>query len=105
MAHALRKAIPMKVTDPNKETLRIIDRVTFHGGSASAIDLTFCTATPVATEDSEFCYEAVVAARLRFDIELAKAIVDGLSRQIAMVRAVQIGPEDCPAPAVERLLS
>lgn len=105
MGQSLQKSASIKTVDPNKEPLRVIDQVTFHNGSTDAVDITFCTATPMVSEDSNFSYEAVVSARLRIDVRLAKAIVDGLSRQIALIDEAQTAHGKAAAPAIVRMVN
>ena len=80
---------PLKITDPNREAVRFIDQATIHGGSGPLINLTLCTVTPVPVSGTDFVAEAVVTARLRFDLDLAKALVEGIGRQIARVESLQ----------------
>lgn len=75
--------------DPHGEPVRVIDQATFHGLRGSLIDVTLCTVTARATGGDRFVDEAHVAARLRFDIGMAKALVQGLAQQIALAEAAK----------------
>lgn len=76
---------PYRITDPNREPVRIIDQATFHGGSGPLIDVTLCTMTPVPDGPTSFLAEAVVTSRIRFNLSMAKALLEGLSKQVAQI--------------------
>lgn len=73
--------------DPHREPVQIADQITVHGFNGSLFDLTFCTLVRTNTDDGSVKTEALVAARLRFDLQLARALVERLSQQIAMVES------------------
>ena len=78
------------VVDPNKEPVKVINMVTFHGPEGGLCDVSFCTVQRSPDGRGRFSKEAVIASRLRFDIEMARAIRDGLNRQLELA--------DTPAP-------
>ena len=89
MTNDTNYARKVKITDLNQEQVKIIDQATFHGAQGTMLDLTLCTMTPVPDATMNFTYEAVISARLRFDVRMARALVEGLSKQIAMVENAQ----------------
>ena len=76
---------PCKITDPNREPVRIIDQATFHGGSGPLIDLTLCTMTLMPDGQTNFMAEAVVTSRIRFNLGMAKALLEGLGKQVEQI--------------------
>ena len=80
---------PHKITDPNREPVRMVDQATFHGCAGPLIDLTLCTMTPMPDGSTNFVAEAVVTARLRFDLGMAKALLEGIGKQVALIEGVQ----------------
>ncbi len=89
MADRFDKPRPHKITDPNREPVRMIDQATFHGGAGPLIDLTLCTVSPMPDGSTNFVAEAVVTARLRFDLSMAKALLEGIGKQVALIEGVQ----------------
>lgn len=77
------------IVDPFDVPVHVIDQATFHGIKGSLLDVTLCTLIAKAEGADQFVDQAVVAARLRFDIGMAKAFVRGLSQQIALAEAAQ----------------
>ena len=80
---------PCKITDPNREPVRIIDQATFHGGSGPLIDLTLCTMTLMPDGQTNFMAEAVVTSRVRFNLSMAKALMEGLGKQVEQIESGQ----------------
>lgn len=73
--------------DPNNEPVRVINQVTFHPMKDSLFDLTLCTVRAIADGKDSVRNEAVVVARLRFDLGMAKALCDGLGKQVQLIEA------------------
>ena len=73
--------------DPHHEPVRVINQATFHGIRDALFDVTLCTLRAVADSAGGAGYEAIVSARLRFDLSMAKALRDGISRQIELIEA------------------
>ena len=73
--------------DPHHELVRVINQATFHGIRDGLCDVTLCTLRAVADAEGGAGYEAIVSARIRFDLSMAKALRDGISRQIDLVEA------------------
>ena len=80
---------PHKITDPHREPVCIIDQATFHGGPGPLIDVTLCTMTPMPDGQTNFVGEAVVTSRLRFDLSMAKALLEGIGKQVALIEDAQ----------------
>ena len=76
---------PTLLLDPNHEPVRAVDRITLHETSGLHHDMTLCTCTYVPRADGGFDHAPVVAARIRFSHEMARAIVTGLTQQLAML--------------------
>ena len=76
---------PTPFLDPNHEPVRAVDHITLHEASGLHHDMTLCTYTYVSRLDGGFDHAPVVAARIRFSSEMARAIVTGLTQQLAML--------------------
>ena len=74
--------------DPNQEPIRAVDQVTFHRSRTAHLDITCCAHVPVS-DGSDIVTENIVTARLRMDLSMAKALADGLTKQIAMLEAAE----------------
>ena len=75
------------VTDPNNEPVRVVDQVSFHPPIDLDINLTLCTFLDVPFGQGGFETAAVITARLRMKIGMARALVEGLMTQIALAEA------------------
>jgi hypothetical protein len=80
---------PYRITDPNREPVRVIDQATFHGGHGPLIDLTLCTMTLMPDGQTGFVAEAVVSSRVRFNLSMAKALMEGLGKQVEQIESGQ----------------
>ena len=76
---------PTPVFDPNNEPVRVVDHITLHPMAGQHHDFTFCTCTYVPRLEGEFDHVPVVTARIRITSDMARAIVSGLSQQLAMM--------------------
>ncbi len=83
------KCLEIEDIDPNHVIVQIVDRVTFHSKIGDMLGVTLSTITPIPNSNGKFVYKAVVAARIRFDLSMARAIVQGLGQQIASVDALE----------------
>lgn len=72
-------------TDPDEIPVRVVNGVSTIGLIGSLIDLTLFTTRFVAAEEGKPNSEHVVAARIRFDLEMAKATRGALDTQIALL--------------------
>ena len=77
------------ITDPNYEPVRVVDQASFHPPIGLDLNLTLCTYLDLPAGEDGFVPGAVVAARLRMKVGMARVLVDGLTRQIAMAEAHQ----------------
>jgi len=77
------------VTDPNNEPVRVVDQVSFHPPIGLDLNLTLCTFVDVPFGQGGFETAAVITARLRMKIGMARALVEGLTAQIAMAEAAE----------------
>ena len=73
--------------DPNNEPVRVADHATFHPPRGPHLDLTLCALVPFVDEDNRTTMENVVTTRLRFDVVMAKGLIQGLMQQVAMIEA------------------
>ncbi len=73
------------MADPHHEGIRNVDQVTFHRTGTSHLDITCCALLQKSANGKDWSNEAVITARLRMDLTLAKAFADGLAKQIAMI--------------------
>ncbi len=87
MSTSHEPASPLPLTDPHREQIRVVDQITFHPSKGTHLDLTCSALIPKPTNGTEWANEGVVTARLRMDISMAKALAEGLLRQIAMIEA------------------
>ena len=77
------------VTDPNNEPVRVVDQVSFHAPIGLDVNLTLCTFIDVPFGQGGFEAAAVITARLRMKVGMARALVEGLTTQIAMAEAAE----------------
>ena len=75
--------------DPNREPIRAVDQVTFHRSASTHLDITCCAHVVSAVDEMNVVTERVVTARLRMDLTMAQAMLDGLSKQLAMAEAAK----------------
>lgn len=80
---------PLAMVDPHHEAIRNVDMVTFHRTGTSHLDITCCALVPRSTDGTHWTNDAVVTARLRMDVTMAKAFADGLMKQVAMIEGSQ----------------
>ena len=83
------EAASMVMVDPHHEGIRNIDVVTFHRTGTSHLDITCCALLPRSTDGINWTNDAVVTARLRMDITMAKVFAEGLLKQVAMIEGSQ----------------
>jgi hypothetical protein len=79
-------AVPLFV-DPDNVPIRVVNQFSLHGVSGSQLDVTFSTLRITPYSDGNSRRDMVVAARLRFDLEMAKIIRDLLDQHIALATA------------------
>lgn len=77
------------VTDPNNEPVRIVDQVSFHPPIGLDVNLTLCTFLDVPFGQGGFETAAVITARLRMKLSMARTLVEGLTAQIALAEAAE----------------
>ena len=82
-------ASPMAMVDPHHEGIRNIDVVTFHRTGTSHLDITCCALLPRSTDGLTWTNDAMVTARLRMDVTMAKVFAEGLLKQVAMIEGSQ----------------
>lgn len=75
--------------DPNNEPIRVVDVVSFHRPVGGKLDVTLCAAVHRELNGDRTSMANVVTARLRLDLGMARAIIDGLTKQIAMAEAAE----------------
>lgn len=73
--------------DPNNVPVQTINRISTLDYFGSVIAMTLSTDRVGFDENGNVKPEMIVAARLRFDLEMAKIIRDALDRQIAVLTA------------------
>ena len=78
---------PLTMIDPHQEGIRNVDQVTFHRTVGSHLDITCCALLPISPNGTDWTTTALITARLRMDVTMAKALADGLTKQIAMIDA------------------
>ena len=83
------EASSMVMVDPHHERIRNIDVVTFHRTGTSHLDITCCALLPRSTDGINWASDAVVTARLRMDVTMAKVFAEGLLKQVAMIEGSQ----------------
>ena len=79
----------MPVIDPHHEGIRNVDRVTFHRSGTSHLDITCCALLPRTADGKTWVNDAVVTARLRMDITMARAFAEELTKQVAMIEGAR----------------
>ena len=77
------------VTDPSHEPVRTVDQASFHPPLGLDVNLTLCTFLDLPAEDGGFTPAAIVTARLRMKVGMARLLVEGLTKQIAMAEAAE----------------
>ena len=87
MASPARPRISTLFVDPHHEPVRVINQATFHGIRDGLLDITLCTVRAVGDAEGGASYEAIVSARIRFDLSMAKALREGINRQIELAEA------------------
>ena len=80
---------PQLMADPHHEGIRNVDQVTFHRTVGSHLDITCCALLPMSANGTDWTTTALITARLRMDVTMAKALAEGLTKQIAMIEASQ----------------
>ena len=75
--------------DPNHEPIRVVDVASFHQPSGGKLDVTLCSTVHHELNGDRSSMANIVTARLRLDLGMARAIVEGLTKQIAMAEAAQ----------------
>ena len=75
----------MPIVDPHLERIRNVDQATFHHARASHLDITCCAFIQTSGDGVDWTNQAVVTARLRMNITMAKAFAEGLMKQIAWI--------------------
>lgn len=75
------------VTDPNNEPVRVVDQVSVHPSTGLDVNLTLCTFLDVPFGQGGFDTAAVITARLRMKIGVARALAEALAAQIALTEA------------------
>ena len=78
--------------DPHNEQVRVVNMVSFHPNIGGLVDLALCTYRVVPDHEGGAKHEAIVAARLRFDLNMAKSLRDGLSQQIELAEMSKTQP-------------
>lgn len=73
--------------DPNHEPIRVVDVASFHHPAGGKLDVTLCATVHQALSGDRTTVANIVTARLRLDLGMARAMVEGLSKQIAMAEA------------------
>ena len=89
MPRTLAPRKPLLFSDPNNEAIRAVDQVTFHRSASSHLDMICCAHVAAAVDDSNVATESVVTARLRMDLKMVRAMLDGLAKQLAMSEATK----------------
>lgn len=80
------KAKPV-FTDPNHEPVRVVDLASFHPWQGPTFDVTLCNMVSTAVEGNQTVRDAVVTGRLRLDLGMARAMIEGLRQQVAIAEA------------------
>jgi len=75
------------ITDPDNVPVRVINGVAQYGVVGSVVSLTLTTARYSFAPDGKIEPDMVIAARLRFDLEVARIIRDRLDAQIEKLTA------------------
>ena len=89
MSTTVKAPKPLLFTDPNQEAIRAVDQITFHRSASSHLDITCCAHVVSAVDENNVVTQSIVTARLRMDLTMAQALLDGLTKQIAMTEAAQ----------------
>ena len=84
MSKAARPNLGPLFVDPHNEPVRVVNMLSFHPNIGGLVDLALCTYRVVPDQEGSAKHEAIVAARLRFDLQMARSLRDGLSQQIEM---------------------
>jgi len=69
--------------------VRPVDQVRFHPAGGSHLDIMVLAVTARAVDETEFVNEPLITARLRMNDTMAKGLVQGLSKQIAMAEVAK----------------
>lgn len=73
--------------DPNNEPIRVVDVASFHQPSGGKLDVTLCSSVHRELNGERTMMANIVTARLRLDLGMARAMIEGLTKQIAMAEA------------------
>ncbi len=66
--------------------MRPVDQVTFHPAGGSHLDIMVLAFIARAVDETELVNEPVITTRLRMNPTMAQGLVQGLTKQIAMLR-------------------
>jgi hypothetical protein len=83
MAEVIAEAI--KILDPDNIPVRVVNKVEAIATIGSQIDLMLTTSRTNIGTDNAIVFDHIVAARLRFGLEMARIIRDALDSQIAIL--------------------
>ncbi len=75
------------VTDPDNVPVKVVNAVAQYGVIGSLVSLTLTTARSSFSPDGKVEPDMVVAARLRFDLEVARILRDRIDAQIKLLTA------------------